>query len=68
MAMWMFSQHVQKMTQETHATQLQRILTECGVKSRTELLKGEPEREAPPALPEEFPENEKEAQLKTEKC
>ena len=47
----------EQLQQETHATQLQRILTELGVKSREELLKGEPgEPAAAPAPPEDVPE------------
>lgn len=39
-------------SQETHATQLQRILAECGVKSREELhLKAEEAQEAEPRAP-----------------
>eukprot|EP00435_Cladocopium_sp_Y103_P047118 s760_g13.t1 len=49
--------------EETHATQLQRILTEFGVKSREELLKGEPGELEVPAPPEEFPETGKEARV-----
>ncbi|CAL1130982.1 unnamed protein product [Cladocopium goreaui] len=53
--------------EETHATQLQHILTEFGVKSREELLKGEPGEPAPaPEPPEEFPKEEEAQQARVQ--